>query len=206
MELSIGRPAIRMKHDPATEQALVEKCRRQDGEAFAKIVDAYQNRVYGFVRRMVPNPDEAADIAQEVFIRAYQSFARFDARSSLRTWLFRIAYNLCIDRARRLKRTPDEASLDVMGEDDAVYEVPDARWDPETLVLDGELRAVVDRGLAEMSDKLRTVLLLHDKEDFAYDEIAQTLDVPIGTVKSRLFLARAHLQKVVGGYLNERGA
>jgi RNA polymerase sigma-70 factor (ECF subfamily) len=154
---------------------------------------------------MVPNPDEAADIAQEVFIRAYQSFARFDARSSLRTWLFRIAYNLCIDRARRLKRTPDEASLDVMGEDDAVFDVPDARWDPETLVLDGELRAVVDRGLAEMSDKLRTVLLLHDKEDFAYDEIAQTLDVPIGTVKSRLFLARAHLQKVVGGYLSERG-
>lgn len=205
MELSIGRPAIRMKNDPATEQALVERCRRQDGEAFAKVVDAYQNRVYGFVRRMVPNPEEAADIAQEVFIRAYQSFGRFDARSSLRTWLFRIAYNLCVDRARRLKRTPDEASLDVMGEDDAVYEVPDARWDPESLVLDDEMRAVVERGLAEMSDKLRTVLLLHDKEDFAYDEIAQTLNLPIGTVKSRLFLARAHLQKVVGGYLHERG-
>lgn len=206
MELSIGRPAIRMKHDPATEQALVDRCRRQDGEAFAKIVDAYQNRVYGFVRRMVPNPEEAADISQEVFIRAYQSFARFDARSSLRTWLFKIAYNLCVDRARRQRRTPDEASLDVMGEDDAVYEVPDARWDPETLVLDGELRAVVERGLAEMSDKLRTVLLLHDKEDFAYEEIAQTLDLPIGTVKSRLFLARAHLQRVVGGYMTGRGA
>ena len=91
MELSIGAASIRMKtNDPATEQALVERCRRQDGEAFAKIVDAYQNRVFGFVRRMVPNPEEAADVAQDVFIRAYQSFARFDGRSSLRTWLFRI--------------------------------------------------------------------------------------------------------------------
>lgn len=205
MELSIGTRAIRMKNDPATEQALIERCRRQDGEAFSKIVDAYQNRVYGFVKRMVPNAEEASDIAQEVFIRAYQSFGRFDARSSLRTWLFRIAYNLCVDRSRRYKRGLDETSIDVMGEDDAVYDVPDSRWDPQSLILDDELRAVVERGLEEMSDKLRTVLLLHDKEDFAYEEIAQTLSLPIGTVKSRLFLARAHLQKVVGVYL-EGGA
>lgn len=201
MELSIGTRAIRMKNDPATEQALIERCRRQDGEAFSKIVDAYQNRVYGFVKRMVPNAEEASDIAQEVFIRAYQSFGRFDARSSLRTWLFRIAYNLCVDRSRRYKRGLDETSIDVMGEDDAAFEVPDSRWDPQALMLDDELRAVVERGLEEMSDKLRTVLLLHDKEDFAYEEIAQTLSLPIGTVKSRLFLARAHLQKVVGIYL-----
>lgn len=205
MELSIGTHAIRMKNDPATEQALIERCRRQDGEAFSKIVDAYQNRVYGFVKRMVPNAEEASDIAQEVFIRAYQSFGRFDARSSLRTWLFRIAYNLCVDRSRRYKRGLDETSIDVMGEDDAAFEVPDSRWDPQALMLDDELRAVVERGLEEMSDKLRTVLLLHDKEDFAYEEIAQTLSLPIGTVKSRLFLARAHLQKVVGVYL-EGGA
>lgn len=200
MEL-VGALTIRMKHDPATEQALIERCRRQDGEAFAQIVDAYQNRVFGFVRRMVPNPDEAADIAQEVFIRAYQSFGRFDARSSLRTWLFRIAHNLCVDRARKHRRSPEETSLDIMGEDDAAYDVPDARWDPEALVMDDELRYVVEKALSELSDKLRTVLLLHDKEDFAYEEIAQTLNLPIGTVKSRLFLARAHLQKVVGAYL-----
>jgi RNA polymerase sigma-70 factor (ECF subfamily) len=93
-----------------------------------------------------------------------------------------------------------------MGEDDAVYEVPDGRWDPQSLVMNDELREVVEQGLQQMSDKLRTVLLLHDKEDFAYEEIAQTLNLPIGTVKSRLFLARAHLQKVVGAYLNGGGA
>lgn len=202
MAMSIGAPVQSMKRtDPATELALIERCRRQDAEAFAVIVDAYQNRVFGFVRRMVGDRDEAADLAQEVFIRAYQSFGRFDGRSSLRTWLFRIAHNLCVDRARRLGRMPDSTSLDRNSEDETIFEVSDNRWDPETLIMNEELMVVVEDALASMSDKLRTVLLLHDKEDFAYDEIATTLDVPIGTVKSRLFLARAHLQKVVGDYL-----
>lgn len=205
MELSIGAPVYGMKsNDPATEQALVERCRRRDGEAFAKVVDAYQNRVYGFVRRMVPNPDEAADIAQDVFIRAYQNMHRFDGRASLRTWLFRIAHNLCIDRARKLGRSVDETSLDVSGEEEGAMEVADQRWDPETLVMDREMRDVVEAALASMSEKLRAVLLLHDREDLAYEEIAETLDLPIGTVKSRLFLARAHLQREVGLYLGGR--
>lgn len=189
------------RNDPATELALIERCRRQDAEAFARIVDAYQGRVFGFVRRMVSDSEEAADIAQEVFIRAYQSFTRFDGRSSLRTWLFRIAHNLCVDRARRLSRAPERTSLDV-ADDDSAFEIPDQRWDPQTIVLDDELKGIIEHALTTMSDKLRTVLLLHDREDFAYEEIAQTLDLPIGTVKSRLFLARAHLQKAVGVYLD----
>lgn len=189
------------RNDPATELALIERCRRQDAEAFARIVDAYQGRVFGFVRRMVSDSEEAADIAQEVFIRAYQSFTRFDGRSSLRTWLFRIAHNLCVDRARRLGRAPERTSLDA-ADDESAFEIPDQRWDPQTIVLDDELKAIIEHALMTMSDKLRTVLLLHDREDFAYEEIAQTLDLPIGTVKSRLFLARAHLQKAVGAYLN----
>lgn len=189
--------------DPATELALIERCRRQDAEAFARIVDAYQSRVYGFVRRMVSDTEEAADIAQEVFIRAYQSFGRFDGRSSLRTWLFRIAHNLCVDRARRLGRAPERSSLDAGGADEeSAMEIPDQRWDPETMVLNDELAAVVESALASMSEKLRSVLLLHDREDFAYEEIALALEVPIGTVKSRLFLARAHLQRAVGTYLD----
>ncbi|MCE9558900.1 MAG: sigma-70 family RNA polymerase sigma factor [Armatimonadetes bacterium] len=83
--------------DTATEQVLVEKCRRQNYEAFGQLVDAYQSRVLGFVRGMVHNSEEALDITQEVFIKAFQAFGRFDGRSSLRTWLFRIAYNLCVD-------------------------------------------------------------------------------------------------------------
>jgi RNA polymerase sigma-70 factor, ECF subfamily len=104
MELCIGATVLSSGNqtDHVNELAIVERCRRQDFEAFGKLVDAYQNRVFGFVRRMVPNPEEASDITQEVFIRAFQSFHRFDGRCSVRTWLFRIAYNLCIDRARKV--------------------------------------------------------------------------------------------------------
>lgn len=202
MELSVARPAVRMKQtDSATELALVERCKRHDAEAFGKIVDAYQNRVYGFVKRMVRDPEEAADVAQEVFIKAFQAFSRFDGRSSLRTWLFRIAHNLCIDRARRHDRSPIEASLDAREDEEGAWEISDSRWTPEQLVLDGELFEHVEKAMSAMSDKLRTVLLLHDREDFAYEEIAETLNLPIGTVKSRLFLARAHLQKHLSVYL-----
>lgn len=206
MELCIGgaRGHVRQLNDPAAEAALVDRCRRQDFEAFGKLVDAYQNRVFGFVRRMVPNPDEAADITQETFIRAFQSFARFDGRSSVRTWLFRIAHNLCVDRARKLDRSPAAVGLvdQEMGEE---IEVSDTRWQPDQMVMDDELMEVVEGAIAGLSEKLRSVLLLHDKEDMQYDEIASLLDVPVGTVKSRLFLARNHLQSVVNEYLELEG-
>lgn len=187
--------------ETATELALVERCKNRDAEAFGKIVDAYQNRVFGFVKRMVRDPEESADIAQEVFIKAFQAFSRFDGRSSLRTWLFRIAHNLCIDRARRNDRSPFEASLDARDDEEGAWEISDTRWTPEQLMLDSELYEQVEKAMALMSDKLRSVLLLHDREDFAYEEIADTLNLPIGTVKSRLFLARAHLQKHLSVYL-----
>jgi len=197
----VGLLATRRQIDAATEQALLAQCRRQDFEAFGKIVDAYQARVLGFVRRFLRNEDEALDVTQEVFIKAYQSMSRFDGRSSLRTWLFRIAYNLCIDRSRRVDRGPDFSSLETTFVEDEPLEFADHRWNPEDLVLNEELGSVVERALAAMSEKLRTVLILHDKEDMGYEEIALTVNVPVGTVKSRLFLARAHMQRWIGDYL-----
>lgn len=203
MEICIGATGIRMRQpDAVEEQALVERCRRQDAEAFGKLMDAYQNRVFGFVRRMVRDQEEAADVAQEVFIRAFQAFGRFDGRSSLRTWLFRIAYNLCIDRARKHGREPLESALED-DEGNFVTEVVDDRWDPELLIMNQELASLLESGIASMSEKLRSVLLLHDREDMAYEEIAQALNLPVGTVKSRLFLARAHLQRQLSSYMNE---
>lgn len=149
---------------------------------------------------MCSNGEEALDITQEVFIRAYQHLDRFDGRCSLRSWLFKIAYNLCVDRSRRRDRAPVETRIDQVTEEGEAFEVCDNRWNPETMVLDAELVGVVENGLAAMSDKLRTVLLLHDKEDMGYDEIAETVGIPVGTVKSRLFLARANLQGHVRRY------
>ena len=196
----------RKQLDDASERALIERCRRNDYEAFGRFVDAYQNRVYGFVRRMVPSLDEAEDLTQEVFIRAFQHFANFDGRCSVKTWLFRIANNLCIDRARRVDRVPPRAEYYPSPEDDEAIDIPDARWQPDKLALDDEVMKIVEEGIANMSDKLRSVLLLHDREDMAYEEIATTLNIPIGTVKSRLFLARGHLQNVLTDYLKQEAA
>jgi RNA polymerase sigma-70 factor (ECF subfamily) len=202
MELLLGTTILSSRsQDSASEDALVRRCRQQDAEAFGKLVDAYQHRVFGFVRRMLVDQEEAADVAQEVFIKAYQGFARFDGRSSVRTWLFRIAYNLCVDRARRAERTPPESRIEALAEDEQPLELPDYRWDPQALAMNEELASLVEQGVGSMSEKLRSVLLLHDREDLAYDEIARALDLPIGTVKSRLFLARAHLQQALGAYL-----
>ena len=193
------RLANQERLDTSAEMALIEQCRRQNFEAFGKIVDAYQARVIGFVRRMVQSGEEAEDITQEVFIRAYQGMARFDGRSSLRTWLFRIAYNLCVDASRKKQRSTQDVSLD-SGDSVESMEFADGRWNPESLVLDEELMGVIERAIASMSEKLRTVLLLHDREELGYDELATMLDIPVGTVKSRLFLARAHMQKAVEEY------
>jgi RNA polymerase sigma-70 factor (ECF subfamily) len=189
--------------DDASERALIDRCRRNDFEAYGRFVDAYQNRVYGFVRRMVTNPEESEDITQEVFIRAFQHLANFDHRCSVKTWLFRIANNLCIDRARKLDRMPNQADFYPSPEEDEAISIPDERWQPEKIALDDELVHHIERGIATMSEKLRGVLLLHDKEDMAYEEIAETLKIPIGTVKSRLFLARAHLQSVLSEYMKQ---
>jgi len=201
MELCIGaaRANLRDTRDHAAEEAIVDRCRKQDFEAFGKLVDAYQNRVYGFVKRMSPRAEDAADVTQEVFIKAFQNFARFDGRCSVRTWLFRIAYNLCVDRSRKNDRSLSEVALVDPGEGEEI-DVADTRWQPEQLVIDSELMTIVEEGIASMSEKLRSVLMLHDQEDMSYEEIAQMLDVPIGTVKSRLFLARAHLQDVLKRY------
>ena len=205
MELALGaRRLFGTKAAPeAAESTLIDRCRRGDAEAFGRFVDLYQARVTGFVRRMVASSDDAEDLAQETFLRAFQSFSRFDGRSSVRTWLFRIAHNLCIDRARRLDRRVEEAPL-VDGEDESAIDVSDTRWQPDRILLDDELREAVERGIESLSEKLRAVLLLHDREEMPYDEIGAALGIPVGTVKSRLFLARGHLQAAVMTYLEER--
>ena len=201
--LGVNRLATGKRYDTAAEQALVEQCRRQDFEAFGRIVDAYQSRVFGFVKRMLPSDEEAMDVTQEVFIKAYQAVSRFDGRSSLRTWLFKIAYNLCVDRARRADRGLQTVSFEPTQIGDEMFDVADRTWNPEDVVLNHEFMEIVERAIRSMSEKLRIVLLLHDKEDMGYEEIAKTVDVPVGTVKSRLFLARAHVQQYVSQYMKE---
>jgi RNA polymerase sigma-70 factor (ECF subfamily) len=195
-ETGLWTVAVRHEGESGIEQAFARCRRTHDLAAFGKVVDAYEARIYGFVLRMVRDEEDALDVTQEVFVRAFQSRAKFDGRCSLRTWLFRIAHNLCVDRHRRGGARPVEQPMD-----GTAAEPADARWDPEAHVLDQELRAFVEHAVEGLSDKLRSVLLLHDKEGLGYEEIAEAVGVPVGTVKSRLFLARAHLKQQVSQYM-----
>ncbi|MCB0826236.1 MAG: sigma-70 family RNA polymerase sigma factor [Fimbriimonadaceae bacterium] len=205
MSLLVGaeRVPARNQNNAINEEALVAQCRTQDFEAFGRLVDAYQNRVYGFVRRMLRNDEEALDVTQEVFIKAYQGMAGFDGRASLRSWLFRIAYNLCVDRARKVSRQVKTLSYEPNEEGDEPMEFSDRSWDPSESLLANELQGIMEEAIASMSDKLRTVLLMHDKEEMGYDEIAQAMEIPVGTVKSRLFLARNHVKERIERYMQE---
>ena len=121
MELALRTPVMTRNVQDAVFDAGVldavtlERLRRRDAEAFGRVVDAYQARVFGFVRRMVPTGEDAEDVTQEVFLKAYRNLPGFDGRCSLRTWLFRIAHNLCIDRARRRVGV---GSFPILGYDD----------------------------------------------------------------------------------------
>ena len=189
-----------------SDMALVERALNQDLAAFEQLVARYQNRIMGFVARMLNDREEAEDVTQEVFIKAYRSLDSFRGASSFSTWLYRIAQNLCIDRARKRKRSPQQAySLDEpidKDEDRGGREIPDLSAEPSLGVEREELRRQVRSIVAEMPEKLRSVLVMCDIQGMAYEDIARVLGCPIGTVKSRLFHARADLARRLRPYVH----
>jgi len=184
---------------------LVERALDKDLAAFEKLVTRYQGKIISYAARMLSDQDEAEDVAQEVFVKAYRSLESFRGASSFSTWLYRIATNLCIDRVRKRKRSPQQAySLDepLDKEDDAGgRDLPDLSMEPTKNVEREELRKQVRSTVAEMPDKLRSVLVMCDIQGMAYEDIAKVLDCPIGTVKSRLFHARADLARRLRPYM-----
>jgi RNA polymerase sigma-70 factor, ECF subfamily len=178
---------------------LVSRARRGDAEAFEDLVKHYHPRIHDYVARMVHDPVEAEDVAQEAFVRAYLALPSFRGDASFQTWLYRIASNLAIDASRHRKRQQwQTTSLD------EPLETGDAQLprDPaddlsRTPAEEAEahaLRKQVWSAIGELSDKLRPVVILHDLQGFSYAEIAASLGCPLGTVKSRLFNARCQLR------------
>lgn len=187
------------------DTALIERCQANDAAAFNEIVSRYKNRVHNYVSRMIGPGADAEDLTQETFVRAYMNIKSFQSRASLNTWLYRIATNICIDYTRRSRRakalTTSLHREDEDDEADVAVDVPDSRFDPQSMLLNKELGARLEQALRSLPEKLRTVVLLHDIEGLAYEEIAHVADCPLGTVKSRLFNARAALRDKLQPYL-----
>jgi len=171
------------------DQTLLARLRRGETRAFEEMVIAYQHRVFGVAVRMLGNRAEAEEIAQEAFIRALRSVGGFRGDAKLSTWLYQITSRLCLNRlssAERRRVRPDE---------DELAHVADESPDPTEQMERRRREAAVHRAIGELDDDRRIVVVLADLEGLTYDEIADTLTVPVGTVRSRLHRARMELRE-----------
>ena len=190
-----------------TDLSLVQRAQRGDTGAFNALVVKYQHKVLKLVLRNVRNPAEAEDVAQEAFIKAYRALARFRGDSAFYTWLYRIAINTAKNALAARARSPLEFELDrVDGEEprDLQARMKDTAT-PEALALTEEIRTTVNAAMEKLPEDLRTAIMLRELEGLSYEEIAESMACPVGTVRSRIFRAReaidARLREVFEGGL-----
>lgn len=176
------------------EYAVIRRVCAGDADAFETLVTAYQKQVYNLALRTVGSEEDAADMTQEAFLRAYRSLGSFRGDSKFSVWLYRLTTNICIDFLRSRGRRPT-VSLTTVDEDDEPQEmeVADDRFDPVQSLERAELRRAVQRGLNALPEDYRRILMLRELSGMSYAEIGQVLRLEEGTVKSRLFRARKKL-------------
>ncbi len=183
------------------DATLVERTRSGDMQAFGALVAKYQDRVFNMVYRMCGRREDAEELAQEAFLKALEKITQFRSQSSFYTWLFRIAANLVISHRRRSGRirfhTLDPSDSDGESQAGALTAQMAARREksPAAAVASAETQLMVTAALEELDDEMRLVVLLRDGEDMEYAEIADVLNTPVGTVKSRLHRARNELRE-----------
>ena len=173
------------------DQALVEQVQRGDKQAFDVLVLKYQNKIIQLVNRYVHDSDEARDVAQEAFIKAYRAIGRFRGDSAFYTWLYRIAINTAKNYLVASGRRPPRSDIDA--QDAEQYEGATGLREyatPERLLQKDEIQGAIAEAIDALPDDLRTAITLRELEGLSYEEIAQTMDCPIGTVRSRIFRAR----------------
>ena len=181
-----------------SDQLLVERVQGGDRRAFDLLVLRYQQRILKLIMRLVRNPTEAEDVAQEAFIRAYRALPAFRGDSAFYTWLYRIAINTAKNYLVSAHRRPIDQDVDLQDPDN--YEVNARLRDeetPEGLLLQDELRGTIERAIASLPDELRTAIMLREIDGLSYEEIAQAMDCPVGTVRSRIFRAREAVDKSI---------
>lgn len=180
------------------ERELLERARSGDTRAFDEIVTIHRTRIYALIFQILRNEEDAMDLSQETFIRAWRSLGKFDGRHPFSTWLHRIATNAAIDLIRRRRVRPQcELTDGHLAVDPASRTTPAAFAIPGEGIDRQELRALLDRALASLSPDHRAVIILREVEDLSYEEIARRTQTSVGTVMSRLFYARKHLQTLL---------
>jgi RNA polymerase sigma-70 factor (ECF subfamily) len=201
----------RIPSDATSDETLVARVKAGDRRAFDVLVLRYQDRIVNLCTRKLGDREEAADAAQEAFLKAYRAIPGFEEKSKFFTWLFRIAVNCAFSRRRRRGRerdaiplSTDQAARGQDGDDDdgARIEAADLRDEPAARALREEQARRVGEAIGALEDDHHRIVLLRDVEGLAYEEISEVLDIPIGSVKSRLHRARLILREKLKAYLS----
>ena len=181
----------------------VKLAKTGDTAAFDKLVELYHSRIYILTYQMTSNREDAEDLTQEIFVKAFEALPRFKGRSSFYTWLYRIGINKTINyRKKRNRHRP--LSLDAMGQEvkqDERYHDLSSKGSPLRNLSLSELQLKLNEAMQGLSEKHRTVVVMHDMQGIPHDEIAKVVGVSVGTVRSRLFYARQQLQADLGEYM-----
>lgn len=193
------------EYPSAKDEALVRLAQQGDMQAFEELVARHRDKVYSRAFSMMRNEDDALDLSQEAWVKAWQRLVQFQGESSFTTWITRIVINLCLDAMRKQKRLHAE-SIDRMAEEGGGVErhLPPVQVDVLAGLDRAELRTRIDAGLRQLSDAHRTVLILHEYEGLEYKECAKRMGCSIGTIMSRLFYARRRLAVLLAGMKEER--
>lgn len=183
----------------STDKELVKRVQKGDKGAFDLLVLKYEHKIVNLVMRYVRDPETALDISQEAFIKAYRALPRFRGDSAFYTWLYRIAVNTAKNHLAAQKRRPSDIELDLQDPDQYGLHAKLKETDtPEAVSLSQELQETLERAIQSLPDDLRTAIVLRELDGMSYEEIAQTMDCPVGTVRSRIFRARDAIGKKVG--------
>src|SRR5687768_920297 len=179
---------------PATPDSLIEQCLGGDQAAWDAIVRQNWRKVFNVAYKFVGKHDEAEDLTQDIFVKIFKALKTFDRRANFQTWLISISRNLCIDHYRSVRKERETMARDV---DASELSPPSKERSPQALAEHSDLRELLRKALAELPATLRTAVVLRDLQEFSYQEIADQLKLPEGTVKSRINRGRLELARQV---------
>lgn len=181
------------------DRLLVLQAKEGSREAFTALMELYQTKVYNLALRMTGSPEDAADLSQEAFLNAWRGLPTFQGSSSFSTWIYRLTSNACIDFLRREKRRKNVEGAFSLDDEETDYAalIPDERPSAQALLEGRELKEAIARGLRQLSEEHRQVLVLREVNGLSYTEIAKITGLEEGTVKSRIARARLALRKIL---------
>ena len=194
------RNAYRDQNLKSVNSELIKKAIEGDESAYKNLLENYRGAIYNLLYKMVRNKEETEDLVQEAFMKAFKALPSFNEEYAFSTWLYKIAVNNCIDHMRKKKLQTYSINKPVQSKDGELdREFPDTSMSPDKSILSDERASIIETAIDELPENYKTAIILRHSEEKSYEEISKILNIPLGTVKARIFRAREMLKKKLKG-------